>query len=200
MRDLMGMTREECAALDDGDDLAALRHRFALPDGVIYLDGNSLGPLPRHVPARVRHIVETEWAEGLVRSWNDAGWIEAPRRAGARIARLIGANEDEVTVADSTSVNLFKLLVAAARLHPDRSVLLYARGDFPTDRYIVESAAQVLGLDTVCAGPDPDALIAALDERVAVLALSHVDYRSGTLNAMPRFTAAAHGRGRVRCN
>jgi len=191
----MGMTREECAALDDGDDLAALRHRFALPDGVIYLDGNSLGPLPRHVPARVRHIVETEWAEGLVRSWNDAGWIEAPRRAGARIARLIGANEDEVTVADSTSVNLFKLLVAAARLHPDRSVLLYARGDFPTDRYIVESAAQVLGLDTVCAGPDPDALIAALDERVAVLALSHVDYRSGALNAMPRFTAAAHAVG-----
>ncbi len=191
----MGMTRRECAALDERDDLAALRHRFALPEGVIYLDGNSLGPMPRHVPARLKHIVETEWADGLIRSWNDAGWIEAPRRAGARIARLIGAGEDEVTVADSTSVNLFKLLVAAARLRPDRSVLLYASGDFPTDRYIVKSAAEMLGLDAVCAGPDPGARIAALDERVAVLALGHVEYRSGRLNAMPRFTAAAHAVG-----
>ena len=191
----MGMTRQECATLDEADGLADIRHRFALPEGVIYLDGNSLGPMPRHVPARIRHVVETEWSDGLVRSWNDAGWIGAPRRVSARIARLIGATEDEVAVADSTSVNLFKLLVAAARLRPDRSVLLYARDDFPTDRYIVESAAEVLGLDAVCAGPDPDALIGALDERVAVLALTHVDYRSGALKAMPRFTAAAHAAG-----
>jgi kynureninase len=189
------MTRQECAALDEGDGLAALRHRFVLPEGVIYLDGNSLGPMPRHVPARLRKAVEAEWAEGLIRSWNDAGWIEAPRRAGARIARLIGAGEDEVTVADSTSVNLFKLLVAAARLRPDRSVLLYASSDFPTDRYIAESTAGMLGLHAVCAGPDTDALIAALDDRVAVLALCHVDYRTGRLNAMPRVTAAAHAAG-----
>jgi kynureninase len=92
----MGMTRQECAALDEADGLADIRHRFALPEGVIYLDGNSLGPMPRHVPARIRHVVETEWSDGLVRSWNDAGWIEAPRRVSARIARLIGATEDEV--------------------------------------------------------------------------------------------------------
>jgi kynureninase len=189
------MTRQECAALDDGDPLAALRHRFALPEGVIYLDGNSLGPMPRHVPARLEHVVRTEWAEGLIRSWNDAGWIEAPRRASAHIARLIGAGEDEVTVADSTSVNLFKLVVAAARLRPERSVLLHARSDFPTDRYIVESAAELLGLEAICAGPDGNAMIAALDNRVAVLVLSHVQYRTGRLNAMPSFTAAAHAAG-----
>ena len=142
----MGTTRQECLALDEGDGLAALRQRFTLPEGVIYLDGNSLGPMPRQVPARLKHVVEDEWGKGLIRSWNDAGWIEAPRRTGARIARIVGAEADEVTVADSTSVNLFKLLVAAARLRPDRNVLLSASGDFPTDRYIVDSVAEILGL------------------------------------------------------
>jgi len=191
----MGTTRQECVALDQSDGLAALRQRFMLPEGVIYLDGNSLGPMPRQVPARLRHVVENEWGEGLIRSWNDAGWIDAPRRAAARIARIVGAGADEVTVADSTSVNLFKLLVAAARLRPGRNVLLSASGDFPTDRYIADSVAEILGLRTICAGPEPDAIIAALDEHVAVLALCHVDYRTGRLNPMSRLTAAAHAAG-----
>src|SRR6266481_7091525 len=108
----MGTIRQDCLALDEGDGLAALRRRFVLPEGVIYLDGNSLGPLPRQVPARLTHVVEDEWGKGLIRSWNDAGWIDASRRASARIARIVGAGADLVTVADSTSVNLFKLLMA----------------------------------------------------------------------------------------
>jgi kynureninase len=193
----MRTTRRECLALDDGDGLAALGQRFALPEGVIYLDGNSLGPMARQIPARLEHVVEDEWGRGLIRSWNDAGWIDAPRRTSARVARIVGADADEVTVADSTSVNLFKLLVAAARLRPDRNVLLSVSGDFPTDRYIAESVAEILGLRAHCAGPEPDALIAALDERVAVLALSHVDYRTGRINPMSRLTAAAHAAGAV---
>ena len=114
----MAITRQDCVALDDADALAELRARFVLPDDVIYLDGNSLGALPRHVPARMRAIVESEWGNGLIRSWNDAAWIDAARRTAAKIAPLIGAGADEVTVADSTSVNLFKLLVAAMRLNP----------------------------------------------------------------------------------
>ena len=136
-------------------------------------------------------VVEDEWGKGLIRSWNDAGWIEAPRRTSARIARIVGAEADEVTVADSTSVNLFKLLVAAARLRPDRNVLLSVSGDFPTDRYIADSVAEILGLRAVCAGPEPDAIIAALDERVAVLALCHVDYRTGRINPMSRLTSGS---------
>ena len=194
-RKRMGTTRQECLALDEGDGLATLRQRFTLPEGVIYLDGNSLGPMPRQVPARLKHVVEDEWGKGLIRSWNDAGWIEAPRRTSARIARIVGAEADEVTVADSTSVNLFKLLVAAARLRPDRNVLLSVSGDFPTDRYIGDSVAEILGLRAVRAGPDPDAIIAALDERVAVLAVCHVDYRTGRINPMSPLTAAAHAAG-----
>ena len=137
---------------------------------------------------------------GLIRSWNDAGWIDAPRRAGARIARLIGAGEDEVTVADSTSVNLFKLLVAAARLRPGRSVLLYASGDFPTDRYIVESAAEMLGLDAVCAGPDPDARDrrARRARRGARALARRLSDPAGSIRCA-RFTAAAHAAGAWRC-
>ena len=103
----MAITRQDCIALDNADGLAAMRQRFILPDNVIYLDGNSLGALPRHVPARMRDVVDREWGVGLIRSWNDAAWIDAARRAGARIAPLVGADADEVTVADSTSVNLF---------------------------------------------------------------------------------------------
>ena len=126
----MGITRADCIALDARDALAALRDKFVLPDGVIYLDGNSLGAMPRHVPARVNEILDVEWGNGLIRSWNDASWIDAARRTGARIAALIGAGADEVTVADSTSVNLFKLLVGAMRLNPGRNVLLTQRGNF----------------------------------------------------------------------
>jgi kynureninase len=191
----MGIMRQDCVALDSGDELSALRERFAVPDGVIYLDGNSLGALPRHVPARLREVVDGEWGNGLIRSWNDAGWIDAPRRTGARIARLIGATAAEVVVADSTSVNLFKLLVAALRLNPGRNVILTQHGNFPTDLYVAQGVAELLGAELRRAGPNHDAVLAALDDRVGVLALSHVDYRTGLINPMRRFNAAAHAAG-----
>ena len=157
---------------------------------MIYLDGNSLGALPRHVPARMRAIVEREWGAGLIRSWNDAAWIDAARRTAAKIAPLIGAGADEVMVADSTSVNLFKLLVAAMRLNPGRDVLLTTVGNFPTDTYIAEGVADLLGVELRRVDPETASVIAALGPRVAVLAMTHVDYRSGRIHPMRQ------GRGR----
>src|SRR3981081_3173249 len=134
-------TRDQAEELDRTDPLRALRHEFALPDGVIYLDGNSLGALPKSTPDRVAHVIRHEWGERLVRSWNEAGWWVASRRGARRLAPLLGASADEVAVADSTSVNLFKLLVAGLRLRPDRPVLVVERHAFPTDVYIARSAA-----------------------------------------------------------
>jgi kynureninase len=191
----MEIDRQDCIAQDGADVLAPLRRRFALPDGVIYLDGNSLGALPRHVPARLRQVVDEEWGVGLIRSWNDAAWIDASRRTAARIAPLIGADADEVAVADSTSVNLFKLLVAAVRLNPGRDVLLTQRGNFPTDLYIAQGVADLLGLTLRHAGSERREVLAALDDRVAVLALTHVDYRTGRIQEMHQITAAAHAAG-----
>jgi kynureninase len=191
----MAITRQACVALDDADALAALRDRFILPDNVIYLDGNSLGALPRHVPARMRDVVGTEWGIGLIRSWNDAGWIYAARRTAAKIAPLIGAGADEVTVADSTSVNLFKLLVAAMRLNSGRDVLLTQTGNFPTDTYIAQGVADLLGAEFRRVDPDVGSVLTALGPRVAVLAMSHVDYRTGRIHPMRRITAAAHAAG-----
>ena len=191
----MAITRQDCNALDGADGLKALRNRFVIPDSVIYLDGNSLGALPRHVPARLQRVIEDEWGSGLIRSWNDAGWIGAARRTGARIADLLGAEADEVTVADSTSVNLFKLLVAAMRANPGRNVLLTQRGNFPTDLYVAQGVAELLGAELRYADLDPASVLEALDERVAVLALTHVDFRSGRILPMREITAAAHAAG-----
>jgi kynureninase len=191
----MTITRQDCLALDARDPLAGLRERFVLPDNVIYLDGNSLGALPRHVPSRIRAIVEDEWGAGLIRSWNDAGWIDAARRTAARIARLIGAGVDEVIVADSTSVNLFKLLVAGLRLNPGRDLVLTPIGNFPTDTYIAQGVADLLGAELCRVEPDASAVVAALGPRVAILAMTHVDYRTGRILPMREITAAAHAAG-----
>src|SRR6185436_14359761 len=138
-------TRIDCEALDARDPLAHVRDRFVLPEGVIYLDGNSLGALPKAVIERSRRVVEEEWARGLIRSWNEAGWYTAPARVGAKIARLIGASADEVIVTDSTSVDLFKLLTGALMLRPDRKTILGLEGDFPTDGYIAQGIASLTG-------------------------------------------------------
>jgi len=191
----MAITRNDCAALDRADPLAPLRARFFIPDDVIYLDGNSLGALPRHVPARMREVVEREWGDGLIRSWNDAGWIDAARRTAAKIAPLIGAGADEVIVADSTSVNLFKLLVAALRLNPGKDVLLTPTGNFPTDSYIAEGVGKLLGVKVQRFDADADRMTIALGSCVAVLTMTHVDYRTGRIHPMREMTAAAHAAG-----
>jgi kynureninase len=180
-------------ALDRADPLRALRERFAVPKGVVYLDGNSLGCLPRATAARVADVVEREWGDGLIRSWNEAGWIDLPRRVGDKIARLIGARPGEVIVADSTSVNLFKLLSGALALNPGRRVILTEDDNFPTDLYIAEAVAALLGAEV--RRVPADAVADTVNEEVAVVSLTHVSYRTGRMHDLARLTARAHAAG-----
>jgi len=188
-------SRPEAIELDGADPLADLRRRFALPEGVVYLDGNSLGPPLKSVAARVQQTVGAEWGSELVRAWNSCGWIELPARVAARIAPLIGAREDEVAVADSTSINVFKLLAAALSLRPDRPVILSEEENFPTDLYMAQGLAQLLGDRARLEVVPRNRLRSALDDRVAVLMLTHVDFRSGELHDMDEVTDAAHRAG-----
>jgi kynureninase len=191
----MRTTLAAARALDRSDTLAAFRDRFQVPAGIIYLDGNSLGALPRSVPPRLDEVVTTQWGEGLIRSWNTHDWIDLPARVGDRIAKLIGAGPGTVTVADSTSVNLFKVLSAALQLRGDRKTILGQKGDFPTDGYIAQGLAELLGQGHQVRLVAPEDLIAALDGDVAVLMLTEVNYRTGARLDMPGLTAAAHAAG-----
>jgi kynureninase len=171
-----------------------MRERFLLPEVGVYLDGNSLGALPRGTPDRVRRVVEEEWGNGLIRSWNTHDWINASRRVGGMIAPLIGAAAHEVVVADSTSVNLYKLLVAALHSAPGRRTILSEPGNFPTDLYVADGAVRAVngGRVKVVAVDD---IISAIDEDVAVVMLTHVHYKSGRKLDMAAITEAAHARG-----
>jgi kynureninase len=188
------LTREDCQDLDAQDPLAGRRELFDLPDGVIYLDGNSLGVLPRNVPPRLETAVRAEWGRDLIKSWNTADWIHLPARVGARIAPLIGAAADEVIAADSTSVNLFKLAAGALKLRPGRKVIVTEPGNFPTDLYVLQGLRDLLG-DVQLRVVEPAGLEAALDEDVALLLLTHVHYKSGRLHDMAALTARAHAVG-----
>ncbi|MFN8498462.1 MAG: kynureninase [Anaerolineae bacterium] len=189
------LSREYLAALDAADPLAAFRDAFYLPEGVIYLDGNSLGALPRATPERVAEVVRREWGEGLIRSWNAAGWIDLPRRIGDKIGRLIGAAAGEVVVADSTSVNLFKALAAAVKLNPRRRVIVSERDNFPTDLYIAQGLAAFLDAGHELRLVQADEIAGAMGDDTAVLMLTHVNYRSGCVHDMAALTAEAHRRG-----
>nr|WP_321984550.1 kynureninase [uncultured Lichenicoccus sp.] len=188
-------TLSRLQALDDADPLAAFRDEFRLPGGVIYLDGNSLGPMPRATPDRIAAVLEQDWGRGLIRSWTDAGWIELPERLGDEIGRLVGAPAGSVLVADSTSVNLFKLLAAALALRPERSVILSETDNFPTDLYVAEGLVEHLGSRHTLRRVEPHALMAALGPEVAVLMLTHVNYRTGAMHDMAALIAAAHQAG-----
>jgi kynureninase len=183
----------EARALDAADPIAGYRKQFALPPGVIYLDGNSLGALPLGTAARLGEVVRREWGEGLVRSWNSADWIGLPRRVGAMIAPLIGAEADEVIACDSTSVNLFKLIAAALAMRPGRKVVLSEPGNFPTDLHVI-AGLEGQGLAERRLAPAGE-LEAALDTRVAALVLTHVHYKTGAMHDMARLTRAAHEAG-----
>lgn len=187
--------REACEALDRGDPLGGKRGEFLLPEGLIYLDGNSLGALPARVPARLERVVREEWGQRLIRSWNDSGWIDLPRQVGAKIARLIGAGPDEVVACDSTSVNLFKVLAAALALLPERRVLVSDGDNFPTDLYVAEGLRDLLGRGHTLRLPRAEAIAEAIDEDTAAVMLTGVDYRTGALHDMERLTRAAHDRG-----
>ncbi len=185
--------RAACAARDALDTLASMREQFVLPDGLVYLDGNSLGALPVRTPGRLAAVVEREWGEELVRSWLDAEWMEAPRRLGSKLARMIGAGADEVVVAESTSVCLFKLVYAALAMQTGRTVVLTEQENFHTDLYVATAAAQLCG-GSVEVVPRAR-LLDELDDRVAVLMLTHVDYRTGFMHDMSMLSAAAHDAG-----
>ena len=188
-------TREECEALDAADPLAAFRKEFNLPAGIVYLDGNSLGALPVRTPERVREVVEAEWGRELIRSWNDAGWFEQPYRLGRRIAPMIGAAAGEVVVCDTTSVNLFKVLTAALRLRPGRRTVLGDGAAFPTDLYIAEGVTGLFDGARSVLLPSARELAEHLDDQVAAVVLSHVDYRTGELLDMAGITAQVQAAG-----
>ncbi len=184
---------QRAAECDAADPLASYRDRFTLPEGVIYLDGNSLGALPKATPDVLRRVVEQDWGEGLIRSWNSAGWFEAAGRIGAKIAPLIGAGPDEVIACDSTSVNLFKLVAAALQMRPGRKVILSEPGNFPTDLYMI-AGLEAQGLATRRLA-ERGRLAEALDDNVALLLLTHVHYKTGAMHDMTALTRAAHEAG-----
>ncbi|TSE28573.1 Kynureninase [Tepidimonas thermarum] len=193
-------TLDDCRALDAADPLRPLRDQFDLPAGVIYLDGNSLGPLPHATAARVQDVVRAGWGQGLIRSWNAAGWFTLPQRVGDLIGRLIGAGPGETVATDSTSINLFKVLSLAMHLQrrrdAGRRVLVSERSNFPTDLYVAEALCRDHGWTLRLIDGDPrETLPAALGPDVGMVMLTHVNYRTGAMHDMAAVTAAAHAAG-----
>lgn len=170
------------------------RDAFDLPEGVIYLDGNSLGPLPHAARERIVKVISKEWGQQLIRGWNDSGWIDLPAKVGTKIGRLIGAPEGSVIAGDSTSINLFKVLTAALSLS-DRKVVLSDNGNFPTDLYVAGGALRTLSNGHSLKIVDPEAVTAAIDDTIAVVMLTQVDYRTGRLHDMAEITEKAHDAG-----
>lgn len=190
-------TLQDCQALDAQDPLRALRERFALPQGVIYLDGNSLGAQPKAAAARAAEVVTQEWGQDLITSWNKAGWITLPERLGNQFAPWLGVGQGELVFTDTTSINLYKVLSAAARIaredSPGRKKLISERSNFPTDLYIAQSVCQEYGLELVLL--EPEEIAGALQTDVAISMLTHVNYRTGAMHDMAAVTAAAHAKG-----
>jgi len=186
------MTPEQ---LDASDPLARFRDRFALPEGVIYLDGNSLGARPKAAEERLLETVRSEWGEGLITSWNKADWVGMPQRIGDKIARLIGARPGEVVACDSTSVNVFKALAAAISLRPGRNVILSEAGNFPTDVYIMQGIEALTGRQVRAQLVQPDEIEGAIDGSVAALLLTQVHYKTGRMRDMARITSLAQESG-----
>ena len=191
----MSITRNECLARDAKDTLAAKRGLFQLPPGVIYLDGNSLGVLPKNVSKRVTAAVERQWGETLIKSWNEHGWFHLPQKIGNRLARLIGAEKDSVVVGDSISVNLFKTLSAAVAQKRDRKIILTDSGNFPSDIYVAQGLTQFLANGYEVKIVAPEDVAAAITDAVAVVMITEVDYRTARRHDMKALTKIAHAKG-----
>lgn len=187
------MTSDEARALDAADPLREMRERFVLPDGIIYLDGNSLGALPKATSPHLFDVVERQWGDDLITSWNKNGWIEWPQRIAARLAPMVGAKPNELLIADSTSVCLFKLLAAAVGARPGRRTILTQRGNFPTDLYVAQGLAEMAGLQLKAVAADE--VIDSIDDDTAVVTLTHVDYRTSTVHDMGEVNCRAHDAG-----
>jgi kynureninase len=190
-------SREACAARDLVDPLRNFRDRFVIPEGVIYLDGNSLGPMPRAAASVLNQTIEREWGQDLVRSWNSAGWFDMPVRLGDRVGALIGAAPGQTLVCDTTSINLYKAIHAAIGLRPDRDVVIAEGDSFPTDLYIIEGAMKSAGrpMKRRLIGTDGPSIEALIDRNVAVAVLSHVNYRTGEMLDMAAITKRLHDAG-----
>ncbi len=187
------MTPEEAQQLDESDPLAFARDRFSLPEGIIYLDGNSLGALPKAAPGKLVETAEAQWGEDLIASWNKHGWIEWPTRIAAKLAPIVGARPNELLIADSTSVCLFKLLAAGATARPGRRTILTQQRNFPTDLYVAQGLADMLGLRLRSVPADD--VLSAIDEDTAAVTLTHVDYRSAAFHDMRALNQVAHAAG-----
>lgn len=190
-------SKEQCQQWDQEDPLAAFRDEFNLEEGLIYLDGNSLGAMPRAAAQRAREVVEQEWARDLIESWNKNNWFALPEILGDKIAQLVGAAPGEVVVTDSTGINLYKVLAAGLRLQPDRRVILMEGSNFPTDNYMAQGLVEQLGDGYRIAYVEESELLDALNEDVAVLCLTQVHYKSGRALDMKNITERAQARGIV---
>ena len=197
MSAISDIARAACVERDATDPLRGLRDRFFIPEGIIYLDGNSLGPMPRAAAGILNRTIEQEWGRDLIRSWNSAGWFEMPVRLGDRVGALIGAAAGQTLVCDTTSINLYKAIQAAIGLRPDRDVLIAEDASFPTDLYIIEGAMKSAGrtMQRRLIGRDSPSIDALIDRKVAVAVLSHVDYRTGSLLDVAAITRRLHDAG-----
>jgi kynureninase len=193
----MSLTRAGCLALDASDPLARHRSAFVLPDGVVYLDGNSLGPLPKGAAARAQEVMRTEWGGELIRAWNSADWISLPKRVGDRIAGLIGAPAGSVATGDTLSIKVYQALASALKMRSGRKVILSDDGNFPTDLYMAEGLIRTIDKGHRLKTPAPDEVADAIDEQVAAVMLTHVDYRTGRLHDMAEITRRAQEAGAV---
>src|ERR1700678_1640121 len=191
------VARAACVERDSADPLRSLRDRFVIPEGTIYLDGNSLGPMPRAAASVLSRTIEQEWGHDLIRSWNSAGWFDMPVRLGDRVGALIGAASGQTLVCDTTSINLYKAIQAAIGLRPDRDVIIAEEAAFPTDLYITEGAMKSAGraMQRRLIGRDSPSIDALIDRKVAVAVLSHVDYRTGALLDIAAITRRLHDAG-----
>ncbi|MDE0521172.1 MAG: kynureninase [Boseongicola sp.] len=173
------------------------KDRFEIPDGVIYLDGNSLGPLPKGAAVRASEVVAQEWGNELIRAWNTADWISLPKRVGDRIGRLIGAPEGSIVTGDTLSIKVYQALAAALKMRPERRVVLSDNGNFPTDLYMAQGLMGTIDKGHELRTPAPEAVLDSIGEDVAVVMLTQVDYRSGRMHDMAAITKAAHAAGAV---
>ncbi len=199
MEPSVSLTRQALETLDREDPLASFREEFMLPDGLIYLDGNSLGAMPKTARARIDEVVSQEWGHDLITSWNKNDWFDLSLRLGTKIARLIGANDDEVVVSDSTGINLYKVLCMALALRPDRNVILMEDSNFPTDNYVAQGLVRQLGRGQEVRFASRETIIDHITSDVAVLALTQVHYKTGAVFDMDEITRRAHEAGALAC-
>jgi kynureninase len=191
------ITRQQCRQWDRDDDLAELRSEFSIPDGVIYLDGNSLGAMPSQALSQAYQTVERDWGLGLIQSWNNAGWFDLPYSLGDRVAELIGGSPGEVVVTDSTSINLYKVLAAALQLRPERKVILLESSNFPTNNYITQGLITQLKADYTIRYAEADELADAINDELAAVCLTQVHYKTGRLLDMHSITEKTHDAGAI---